>query len=286
MKTLLIATDFSVDATHAADYGYSLAKQIKANLVLCNAVVVPAEIPQAGMVTWPMEEFSTLMEASTEELMHLKQHLEHTNKTIGFKPPISCVNEAGIVTDVVNDIIVNHNVDLVIMETHSSSSMNQFLFGNHSRNMIDTTTKPLMLVSSKALNVPIKKIAFATDFKRTEADLEIIYSIIPLARMLNAEILLTHIYNEKYDSFEFQEWKKQFMTELSNKANYPHIYYRAIKNSHIEGGLDWLCEHGDIDMLAMVHREHGFFDTFLKGSHTRKIAKHISIPLLVFPANL
>ncbi len=68
MKTVLISTDFSNIATHAAEYGYNLAKQIKADVILCNAVIVPAEIPQAGVVVWPMEEYSVLMEESAGEL--------------------------------------------------------------------------------------------------------------------------------------------------------------------------------------------------------------------------
>jgi len=33
MKTFLVATDFSANARHAAEYGYNLAKQIKANII-------------------------------------------------------------------------------------------------------------------------------------------------------------------------------------------------------------------------------------------------------------
>jgi nucleotide-binding universal stress UspA family protein len=74
------------------------------------------------------------------------------------------------------------------------------------------------------------------------------------------------------------------MTELSDKADYPYIYYRLVKDDRTEKGLDWLCEHGQVDMLAMVHRPHGFFDGLLYGSYTQKMAAHISIPLLVFPS--
>ena len=283
MKTLLIATDFSIDATHATDYGYSLAKQIKANIILCNAVIVPADIPSARSVTWPLIEFSTLIGDSTLKLMSLKADLERRSSKEDFQPSIKYINKAGILTDVVNHIMVSHQVDLAIIGTHSSTGVSQFFMGSHSRNMIDSSSKPLMLIPSKAPINTIKKIAFATDFKQTEADLKIIYTLIPLARILNAEILLTHIKKEKYDTFEFQEWKKQFMTKLSNNANYSQIYYRDIKNSNPNNGLDWLCEHGDINILAMVHREHGFFDTFIKGSYTQKMANHIPIPLLVFP---
>lgn len=284
MKTLLIATDFSANARHAAEYGYSLAKQIKANIVLCNAVIVPAEMPQAGLVVWPMDESDELLMDSTKELQSLKHHLEGADMEKGFKPAISCKSESGIVTDVIQSQITNGLIDLVVMGTHGSSGLSQFLLGNHSSNMINSSTKPLMLISPETQVLPVKKIAFATDFTQPENDLECLYHLIPLAKLLHAEILLTHIYNEQTSSPELKKIIEHFMIEVSNKANYPHIYYRSIKNSHMETGLGWLCEHGQVDMLVMVHRPHSFFYKLLKSSHCEKMAGHIAVPLLVFPA--
>ena len=284
MKTILFATDFSANARHAAEYGYNLAKLIKANIILCNAVIVPAEMPQAGLVAWPMEESDMLLMDSTRELQQLKTHLENADHEEGFKPGITCKNESGVVTDVVQSVITNDLVDLVVMGTHGSSGLSQFLLGNHSRNMIDTATKPLMLISPETPVHPVKKIAFATDFTHMESDLECLYHLIPLAKLFNAEILLTHVHSEQVPSAELKNQIGQFMVQVSNKANYPHIYYRSLKNSHMETGLGWLCEHGQIDMLVMIHRPHSFFYKLLKSSHCEKMAGHIAVPLLIYPA--
>ena len=112
MKTLLIPTDFSPNAKHAVEYGYKLAKQIKANVILCNAVIVPAEMPQAGFIAWPMEDYDVLIDESTEELKKLKADLAHDKDA--FTPLISCFNEAGTTADVVNGIIAKKNIDLVV----------------------------------------------------------------------------------------------------------------------------------------------------------------------------
>jgi|SRR6185503_14064658 len=279
MKTLLIPTDFSATSKHAAEYGYKLAKQIKANVVLCNSVIVPAEIPQAGLVVWPIEEYDTLIENSTDELKKLKSSL--TKDSEGFTPAISYVNNAGIVTDVVSDICATMNIDLIVMGTHGSTGLTSFFLGNHSRSMIKYATRALLLVPPTTLFKPVKKIAFATDFNHPEDDLKSIYRLIPIAKLLNAEILVTHIYNENQQNVHFKKWLDEFLTDLSNKADYPHIYYRLVKNTNAENGLDWLCAHGQVDILAMVHRRHNFLYNLVNGSHTQKMARHISIPLLV-----
>lgn len=283
MKNLLIATDFSHQARHAAEYGYNLAKQLKLNVLLCNALIVPAEVPQAGLVVWPMEEQDILQEGSTSELQRLKAHLEITDHTDKFRPCITYSNEIGSVGDVVNGQLTD-KTNLVVMSTHSEDFLGTLLVGNHSKSMIDQTRQLLLLVPPTAKVKPVRKIAFATDFVALDENVEAIYKLIPLAKLLNAEILVTHVHHDKEQSPELLQWLREFLVELSNCAGYPHIYYRIIENTNTEEGLDWLCAHGDIDILAMLHGKYDFIDRILYGSHTQKMADHIQIPLLVIPA--
>ncbi len=279
MKKFLFPTDFSATATHALNYGYSLARQVKANIIICNAVIEPAEVPQAGMVSWPVEESELLLEESSHELRLLREQLEKKEETISFNPIINTKNKAGTVIEIVNCLGHDHDIGLVIIGTHGGGGLSTLLLGNHSRQLIDNINRPLLLVPPSAEIKPIKKIAFATDFQKPAEDLECIYQLILLARPLNAEILITNIFDAG------EEDHKGFMNELANKADYPHIYYRVVKAYRPEAGLDWLCEHGQIDVLAMVHRSHTFIDSLFRGSQTQKMANHIAIPLLVFPAN-
>ena len=285
MKTFLFPTDFSADAKHVVAYGYSLARQVEANIIICNAIIEPAEIPQTGMVSWPMEESDLLLKDSKHELDILKEFLEDKEETISFNPAISYISEAGGVTDVINNVSHSHNIGLVVAGTHGNSGLGTLLLGNHTNKIIDFVNKPLLLIPPSADIIPIKKIAFATDFKNPEYDLQCILTLITLARPLNAEILITHIVDEGGHDAEFQHRVDKFMVSVSDKVNYPHIYYRVVNAKHTNKGLDWLCDRGTIDIMAMVHRSHNFFNEFLKGSHTKKMAKHIAIPLLVFPSN-
>ncbi|MDB5112800.1 MAG: universal stress protein [Mucilaginibacter sp.] len=285
MKKLLIATDFSASAKHAAEYGYILAKQLKAGIFLCNTITIPAGTPISSMSVWPQDESDILLDDSIVELKRLKAHLEQTDHTDTFRPPVDYLNDVGTVGGVVNDSILKQKGDLVIAGSHQSDGLSTFLLGNHAHELIEFCIKPLLIVPNTAKFTPVKKIAFAIDFEHPENDLEEIYELVAFAKLLNAEILLTHIYNGTSHLLKFEKSIEKFLIEISNKANYPQIYYRIIKQDKIESGLNWLCEHGQIDMLAMVHRKHNFLDSILRGSHTKKMAGHINIPLLVFPEN-
>jgi len=284
MKTILIPTDFSENARHAAEYGYYLAKQMRANVLLCNAVIIPAEIPQAGFTGWLGGESELLMEDSTDELQRLKAHLELIDRTDTFRPQVGYVNDAGRVTDVVNTNCSAADVALVVIGKHAASGWSGFLLANHTNALIDAAKKPLLVVPPQARVDMVKKIAFATDFNKIGKDIKSIYELIALARPLNAEILLTHVYTEKHHSPALQLLIDQLLTELSNKADYPHIYYRALADTTAERGLTWLCKHGQVDILAMNHGPYSFIDDVLNLSHTQKMAAHLSVPLLVFQA--
>jgi len=235
-------------------------------------------VPQAGFVGWPMEESERMLLDSKHELKLLKKHLEDKEQTISFNPTVTYENQAGTVVDMVNQLAKQHDIGLVIIGVHSNGSFSTFLLGNHSHELIDEVNRPVLLIPPTAKIKPVKKIAFATDFQDPAYDLDCIMNLITLARPLNAEILVTNIFNDDEHNHEF------FMKELTARANYPLLYYRMVKACTPEAGLDWLCEHGQIDILAMVHRDHDFIDSLFRGSLTQKMANHIPIPLLVFPA--
>jgi len=283
MKKVLIATDFSANAAHAAEYGYAIASQVKADVILCNAFIVPAEMPQGGTIVWPQMEYDELLESSTKELEQLKELLEHNKNGGDFRPHIACSSDIGAVTTVITETTGKGDVELTVMGTHGAGKLDTFLVGNHSRRMINNTKGPLLLVPASTAIKPIKKIAFATDLNNPERDLKAIYELIPLLKRLNAELLLTHIYNGDDPTYKFKKHIEQLLVELSNKANYPNIFYRIVNSNKAERGLDWLCDHGHVDILAMVHRKHDLLDNLLIGSHTQKMADHIHIPLLVLP---
>ena len=283
MKTFLVASDFSSNARNAAIFAYQLAKPMKADIILCNAVVVTSEVPIASAMVWSVEECENLIDSSLHELKQLKSSLELGDTSKTFKPAITCINDSGTLSDIIEEVVKSQKIALTIIGTHGSSGLNQFILGNHSRELINHTRIPLLIVPAETKTNHIRKIAFAADFKKPERDLTSIYALIEFARPLEAEILLTYVCDTDFESPEFQHWIQEFMTELSNKANYPHIYYRIIRNKQVILGLDWLCLHGQIDMLAMVHRSKTFMENLFRGSNTQKMAQHIPVPLLVFP---
>lgn len=284
MITLLLATDFSANSKAAARYGYQLARQIKANIVLCNAVTVPAEVPQADMAIWPADEFDLLIQDSQDVLKDFKNELEALAPADEFRPNIIYLTEPGLVTDVLARAAAKYRADIIVTGTHAGGNFSRFLVGDHTNQLIEKSEVPVLIVPANSSFHHIEKIAFATELVNIERDLKPICDLIGWGKLLDAELIITHIADENYEAFKFQKELAELLLSLADKSHFPNIHYRMIKENKVEDGLEWLSEHGQLDMLVMVHQHRNLFAELFGHSHTKKMAAQLQVPLLVFPA--
>ena len=283
MKKILVPTDFSLPAENAAVYALNLAKSISSNILLCNAIRIPASAPLAAQVSWPLVDYNTLKEEVTRGLDELSKKLKGDDvaTSLPVYPVIQYKSQAGSVTTVVSRIFEQEKAYLVIMGLSGEGAVSRFFLGSNSRDLIDKANFPVLLVPAKSEFSGIRKIAFATDL--SEKDIEVIHCIAGFAAHFNAEILLAHVSENNGEDIVHQRKITAFLSDVTCKINYPNIYYRHINQRDVDQGLDWLAEHGLIDILVMVHRHNNLIGDLFHRSHTQKVARHIEIPLLVYP---
>jgi len=284
MKTILVPTDFSEAAANAARYGLFLAQHLQAGLLLAHAFKVPAEAPAAAQSAWAPENYEQIKQETGQELDRLRHQLEREAAELSPRPYISAITgiaELGDVTTTVRNLADHYRSPLVVMGMSGAGLVQRFFLGSSSRELVNKATFPVLLVPAESRPRPLRKIAFATDL--SAGDVAIIHSLASLVRPFSAEILIAQVTDAKYDPAEHQQLVDRFLSEVTGKAGYGQIYYRHVKSMDVDHGLDWLSEHGMVDMLAMVHRPHPVWEQLIKGSHTQRLAKHTLIPLLVFP---
>ena len=282
MKNILVLTDFSPEANHAAQYACRLAVAIRADFALCNAIKVPAEMPLASFVSWPMEQSGDLISESDRELKKLKIHLEKLDIAQQNKPNIWVTNQCGPLKEVAENVLLDEFIDLTVMGAHGAGGISEFILGSQSRYMIDNFDAPLLLVPLLAKIKPIKKIVFATDFHFTQSNKEFIYLLVPLAKSLGAEIYISHVHYDEIDNTEFDAMVKRFMFDICKEFNSVRISYRSVESFSVQKGLEQLMVDGQMDMLVMIHRTQCFLSELLLGSLTKRMASAIDFPLLVF----
>ncbi|EHQ27094.1 universal stress protein [Mucilaginibacter paludis] len=287
MKTILVLTDFTIRAEHAARYALKLAQKIKADLLLCNIFQVPSNEPMAAQASWPLENYDTLEEDSMNDLSELASRLRKqlsTHVAEGqFKPVIGYCTRSGDIGDTVNEIASTRHVLMVVVSMHGANGLSSFLLGNHASEIIEEAHCPVLVVPYQVPFTGLRKIAFATDLNQNGMD--VLNCLAGLAKYSDSEILITHVTDSKQTEQVDRPALKYFFQQVSSKIKYPKMYYQAIENKSVTRGLGWLTQNTDIDLLVMVHRKRNFFQKMYDGSVTQKMADHLVKPMLVFPSS-
>ncbi len=280
MKKIVVFTDFSERAENAATYAYHLSRELQANLILYHAYLIPSSQPYAAQVAWPLMNSGALEITSRKELELAASKLSNMAglNYRNHKPNIETRCDEGDLTDNLTVLQADKDVVLFIMANHHKG-FSSLIMGNQIYKMLETAMVPVLIIPDGLTFKSIHKIAFATDLHQD--DLEVLHSLATLARHTDATVMLAHIYPEQEN--EKGDQAKQFLLEVSNKINYPHVYFRHIKDSEVHHGLKWVTENVAFDMLVMVHRHKNFLERLFSSSNTQKAAAAATLPLLVYP---
>jgi nucleotide-binding universal stress UspA family protein len=281
MKTILVLTDFSINADYAAHYALKFAQKTKANLLLCNIYSIPPNNSRPDPDAWPKEiHEKNSIEDLGELLAHLKTEIDAGSKD-DFRPGINQYSEEGLVTDIINDIAAKNNIFMAIISMHSANYLTTLFSGNHTRDIIEKVNFPILIIPYQVRYKDYKTIAFATDL--AETDMDVLRSLSTLAKYSNSEILITNVSNHDTTTQEEENSLKEFFGQEVLKLNNPKILYKAIKSKKVGNSLRWLSQHVEIDMVVLVHRKQNLFQKLTEGSVIEKMADHPSKPLLIFP---
>jgi nucleotide-binding universal stress UspA family protein len=281
MKKILIPIDFSVCADNAVHYAIQLARVAKADIHICHAIVPIESNIMFGIAVSTQNDDKTFL-IKTEQ--HLKAYAEKISREEDLNnknsPTLNYSFAEGTVKEVINNLIDNQ-IDLIVMGLSGAGEIKRFMMGSNSRDQIEHSKIPILLIPRKAHFNKIKKIAFATDLN--VGDMNSIQNIARLFCRFEPEVLLSHINGLPSDFHNPDSKANLFLKTVTGKINYSKIYYRHIQQKNINDGLMWLTEKGQIEVLAMVHRHKGIYAEFFHRSHTQQMAKQITLPLLVLP---
>jgi nucleotide-binding universal stress UspA family protein len=285
MKKIVVFTDFSERSENAAQYAVNLGRSIHANIILYHAYLSPASQPYAAQVAWPLMNSGELELTARKELELTASKLSklaEVNPATAFIPKIETRCAEGELTDNLEELLADREIVLFIMANHRKG-FSSLITGNHLNKMLGAAKVPVLIVPAGSPFKAIHKIAFATDL--TPEDIGVLQSLSSIARHGDASIMLAHISADKEheQAKEKRDQVQQFLCEVSNKINYPHIYYRHIQDIEVSAGLKWVSENVAFDLLAMVHHQRSFLEGLFKSSHTKTVATDANMPLLIYP---
>lgn len=137
-KTILCPTDFSEESYRAIEYGLRFAKAADGTLILAHVIHVPS-----GELYQPDGRVLSFDEAKQRTLILLEELRE---KRLQNYPKYELVVDIGDPHAVLIGIATQRKVDLIVIATHGSSSLQHLVMGSVAEKIIRHAPCPLFVV--------------------------------------------------------------------------------------------------------------------------------------------
>ena len=265
MIHILLPTDFSTNSLHAATYAVRLlgTQDVTYTLVHTYLDADPSVTSWAGMAEGlykaavdGMKDWEVRVRASVP----FEDATVHTEVLYGPLP------------NMINELGQEKKADLVVMGTEGHSGAG--IMGSNAGAMVKHSKFAVLVVPNKAEAGTVTKILYADDQKGVEvAGTRMLLNI---ALRSNAEIVLAHVIQDPDDLPDPQV--VAMYAELLQAI--PHRFISE-EGKDTAGVIDLLAEREGADMIAVLHRHTGFFESLFRTSIAKRLALHSNTPLLV-----
>ena len=273
MKKILFPTDFSECATNAFVHALEFAKVVNAELILLHTF----EIPVYDSQFFP-ENYAAIY--SSIELAKFEMFKDEI-------PKLRTIAEERNLSDIVikhrlmdGDLIYNlknaveeDKVDFVIMGSSGETDWTKFFLGSNTSSVISEIQVPVLCIPADTKFKKIKTIGFTTRYR--EKDKAELRKVLDIAKKTNAKVKSLYVKTSGSDVFDvtIKEWEREFANE--------NIEFLVLPSDEVkETILDFIL-YKDIDILTTITHKRSFFEGLFDSSFTKKIAKEVSVPVLV-----
>ncbi len=153
MKKVLIALDYNPTAQKVAETGYSLAKAMKAKVILLHVVLDPVFYsssdysPIMGFTSYT--NLDLLKIESDEELKKVSQRfLNKSKRHLGDKSIKTVVREGDSAEAIIKTAEELH-INIIVMGSHSRRWLENILMGSVAEKVLHHSTIPLFIIPTK-----------------------------------------------------------------------------------------------------------------------------------------
>ncbi len=271
MKSILVPTDFSVEATHAWQTAQQIAKQHNAELIALYVLelLIPHSLEAVPEIA--------AIGSSNDEAKLREAILSHMQKTLTTPDGLNAKHlvASGDTFKTISDVVAEQKCELIVMGSQGSSGLKQVLIGSNAEKVLRKSHCPVLITKDETHFENIKEITFPTDTSLAQDKV-----VSSLKTFLNNPKVLWHLLtvNTHYT------WKdkNQMMTELiafAKRNKLSNYTTNVLASDYVEDGIITFAENVDADLIAMATHSRTGFAHLVGGSVAGDLANHAKRPL-------
>ena len=268
VKKILVPTDFSPVADNAIHYAIGIATKLKCNLYLCHVY----SFDRFNYDLDAPEHKQPYTRAIERKMKRTEQKFSDKIKQEGLT--ITTIVERDDFSSLFGRKAKELEIDMIIMGSKGASGIEKLVFGSVAGSALDWAKIPVLIIRPGHFFRAFEHIILAID--HNEIAKSVIMPLHKLASNFGANVTLLNI---SKGSNQSAHRKTKLLALEGIKSAYQEI---PMSNSINETINQYVKKEG-CDLLCMIRRKKGFFESFLKGSLTRAQAYNSEAPLLVLP---
>lgn len=279
MKQILVPTDFSTCAYTAVDFAVQSAKFLPVEVTLLHAFELKGNIYTDYMGV--NKEFNeSLLDEVQNKLAQLKSSIEETEGVAVD----TCVYKDSVKESILK-ATDDKNIDLIVMGTLGAGSIREKLWGSKTAAVIGNSKAPVMAIPYEYEWKKPEKILMATNhFEKEPAILDFLFELADLYMAKVQVAVFTDEDDDKAVTFlEHTRKTPQYEKMLKEQYKEETLTATHLFGKEFEETLQDYIKQNEIDILAMVTYQRGFWDRIFHPSMTKRMSYHTNIPLLAIP---
>lgn len=267
MQRILVPTDFSPVADNALSYAIEIAAHFGSELILYHVYHMRRKIDY----DWNFPDDEQPFVKKLEQKMNFTKQ-KFIEKITQKGLSIQTIVEENNIFSLFERKVMKHDINLIIIGSNGASGLKKVIFGSVAATALEMSKVPVLVVPPKHAFAPVEQIVLATDLN--EVSTSILSPLQKLAFKFGAKVTILNVNTgSNKDTHQRNIYLKDIET----------TYHEVPMSKSINESINEFIEKNKRDLLCMIRRERGFFESIFKGSITKSQVYSNRIPLLVLP---
>ncbi len=277
MKNILVPTDFSETAKNAAIYALQLAGQTGTpKVILFHAYQYPMIIdPMVPVV--PIIDEAQLRKNSEDALEKWKQPL------LSWCPPDCALEtncEFALLHNGLDEVCKALDATIIVMGITGGGFIEENLIGSNTLSVAKHSTYPVIIVPTNAVFKSIERIMLVSDFDKADKNIPV-ESVRKILLDTKAKLLVFNTTTDEggVDASSTENAGNGFAMHTLLEDLHPEYHFS--QEPDFTEAVNHFAMQEKVDMVISVPQKLSFFESLFSADHTRMLAFHTHIPLMV-----
>lgn len=275
MKTILVISDHTPEAEHAAAFALMLAQSIQANILLADTINV-AQLSK--------EEPVMAMDGETqaeENPKSVKDRLEsQINHNLGYVPVIEEIDISEFDATKLAETINKNQISLIVKGMPDTLQQKTGNLKLNIQAVLNKVLCPLLLIPKSWSLKNFERIVYISDLRYCR--IQVLQYLAKLALPNDADISIAHLSAKGLTDIIDTYARSIFNNEIVPLVRYNNLSLHNIREKNLDKAVDVIINGMHTDLLTIVNRRF-HFEKILGDQIGQVLPPEITIPVLVFP---